>query len=195
MSGRFTNLLEEVGGFEIPKKLERFLHREEAPSESARTLGYFAYSYNLAFEQLAASMRGRWLHNGLMHFPLFYLGRHSMELHLKWAIEEFAEYTGEKGAYTGHDLLALWKELQRQQFDLADLPGRDDPWGLHVNKLINHIHNIDPKGDFFRYPHNIQGKPFEYTRVVFEGLVKAHNHVTGYCGASLDVLSQYQESY
>ena len=39
--------------------------------------------------------------------------------------------------------MSLWRELQRQQFGLADLPGRDDPWGKHVDKLVKHMHNVD----------------------------------------------------
>ncbi|MGJ5151822.1 hypothetical protein [Bradyrhizobium sp. SZCCHNRI1029] len=191
----FSDILDEVGAFEIPKQMEKFLHREAPPSASDQTLSYFAYSYELAFGHLAGAVRDRWHSNGLMQAPLFYLARHSIELHLKWAIEEFESYSGEKAKECGHDLLALWGELQKQQFDLADLPGRDDPWGKHVDKLIKHMHNIDPKGDSFRYPHSIGGKLFAYTRIEFEGLVRAHNHVTGYCGASLDVLGEYRDCY
>jgi hypothetical protein len=193
--GNFADLIDIVGSFEIPTKMERFLHREAPPSTSERTLSYFAFSYELAFNHLAGSIRERWHTNGLMQAPLFYMARHSMELHLKWAIEEFESYTGEKSKDYGHSLLDLWHELNRQQFDLADLPGRDDAWGKHVDKLIKHIHGIDPKGDSFRYPHSVGGKLFNYTRVEFEGLVKAHGHITGYCGASLDVLGEYRDSY
>ena len=193
--GSFTDILAEVGGFDIPDRMQKFLHREQPPSQSEQTLSYYSYSYELAFRQLAESVRERWRHNDLLKAPLFYLGRHSIELHLKYAIQEFSEYTGEQGTEKGHDLLALWNELQRQQYDLADLPGRDDLWGKHVDKLIKHIHAIDPKGDSFRYPHNMSGKLFKYTRVEFEGLVKAHGNITGYCGASIHVLGEYRDAY
>jgi hypothetical protein len=193
--GNFTDILEAVGGFEIPGRMQKFLHREPPPSLSEQTLSYYSYSYELAFRQLAEGVRERWRHNGLLQAPLFYLARHSIELHLKYAIQEFAKYTGEQGTETGHDLLALWTELQRQQFELAELSGKDDPWGKHVDRLIKHIHSIDPKGDSLRYPHNITGKLFKYTRVEFEGLVKAHEHITGYCGASIDVLGEYRDPY
>jgi hypothetical protein len=193
--GSFTDILDEVDAFEIPDRMEKFLYQEEPPSQSERTLSYYSYSYELAFQQLAAVVRERWRSNGLLQAPLFYLGRHSIELHLKCAIQEFSEYTGKQATEKGHDLLALWVELQRQQFDLADLPGRDDPWGKHVDKLIRHIHAMDPKGDSFRYPHSIGGKPFHYTRIEFEGLVKAHKHITLYCGASMDVLGEYRDVY
>jgi hypothetical protein len=192
MTEEITDILDEVGRFEIPGHLQKFLHPERPPSESERTLSYYSYSYELAFLQLAASVKGRWRHNDLLKAPLFYLGRHSIELHLKYAIEQFAEYTGEAGRDTGHDLLALWSELRRQ-IELANISSDGDDWGLHVDRLIRHIHAIDPKGDSFRYPHNISGKLFNYTRVEFEGLVKAHQHITGYCGASIDVLSTHRD--
>jgi len=44
-----------------------------------------------------------------------------------------------------------------------------DEWGDHVDRLIKHIHAIDPKGGSFRCPHNISGKVFNCTRVEFEG--------------------------
>jgi len=95
----------------------------------------------------------------------------------------------------GHNLLDLWNELKRQQFGLAALPGEGELWGRHVEKLINHMHAIDPKGDSFRYPHSISRKLFAYTRVEFEGLVKAHDHITSYCGAFVDVLADYRSCY
>jgi hypothetical protein len=192
MADEITDLLEEVSGFEIPSHLQKFLHPERPPSESERSLSFFSYSYELAFLQLAARIKGRWRHNDLLKAPLFYLGRHSIELHLKYAIEQFAEYTGEGGRDNGHDLLALWGELRRQ-FELASIPNAGDDWGRHVDRLIKHIHAIDPKGESFRYPHNLSGKLFNYTRVELEGLVKAHQHITGYCGASIDVLSTRNE--
>jgi hypothetical protein len=48
------------------------------------------------------------------------------------------------------------------------------------------------------YPHSVSGKLFAYTRVEFDGLVKAHDHVFGYCGAAVDMLAEYRgnlESY
>jgi hypothetical protein len=193
MADNFTDILEEVGEFEIPAQLEKFLARERPPSESEQTLAYYSYSYELAFRQLAGSIKARWRSNGLMQAPLFYLARHSIELHLKYAIEEFVSFTGEPARDGGHDLLVLWNELKRQ-FQLAQLP-EEDVWGVCVERLIKHMHGFDPKGDAFRYPHNVARKQFKYTRVEFDGLVKAHEHITGYCGASLDVLEEYRNAY
>lgn len=193
--GDFLELLNDVGSFEIPTNFERFLHREPPPSMADQTLSFFAYSYEMAFRELAKALKERWRHNGLLQAPLFYVARHSIELHLKWALEEFISYTGDLGKDFGHSLLDLWNELKRQQFVLAALPGEGEPWSVHCEKLIKHMHNIDPKGDSFRYPHSVSKKLFAYTRVEFEGLVKAHDHITSYCGASMDVLAEYRSCY
>jgi hypothetical protein len=120
MADEITNLLEEVSGFEIPNHLQKFLNPERPPSESERSLSFFSYSYELAFLHLAASVKGRWRHNDLLKAPLFYLGRHSIELHLKYAIEQFAEYTiwsirrlgrglaGPSGGLAPHPVNGLW---------------------------------------------------------------------------------------
>lgn len=193
MEENFADILDEAGSFEIPTRLEKFLARERPPSEAEQTLAYYSYSYELAFRQLAASAKARWRSNGLFQGPLFYLARHSIELHLKYALEQFAAFTGEEVRNGGHDLLVLWNELKRQ-FQLAQLPA-EDLWGNAVERLIKHIHSFDPNGEAFRYPHNAVGKQFKYTRVEFDGLVKAHEHITGFCSASLDVLGEYRDAY
>lgn len=186
----FLSIIEETESFSIPTKFERFLHREKAPSTAEHTTFLYAYAYERAFEELAQAARAHW-HNGILRAPLFFLARHSIELHLKAAIKEFESYTGEDIKECGHNIWELWRELQRLQFDVAGLPGEGDTWGKHVDKLISHIHAIDPTGEAFRYPENKSGRKFEYTRVELDGLVKAHHHVTSYCGASMDYLNDY----
>jgi hypothetical protein len=64
----------------------------------------------------------------------------------------------------------------------------EEEWGQHCGRLLGHIHEIDPTGEAFRYPHKLDGRKFAYTRVELDGLAKAHRHITMYCGASLDML-------
>ncbi|QQO19446.1 hypothetical protein JJB98_05785 [Bradyrhizobium diazoefficiens] len=119
--GDFLDILNEASTFETLTKLEHFLHREPPPSMSDQTLSFFAYSYEVTFREMAVALKARWRHNGSLQAPLFYVARHSIELHLKWAIEEFVSYTGDPGKDCGHNLLDLSNELKRQQFDLAAL--------------------------------------------------------------------------
>lgn len=172
-------------------QFEKFLIRRPPDMSDEQSLHFYAFSYETAFEQLVERAKERWPGGGLLQLPLFYLARHSIELHLKWAIDEYGNYTNDRQANSGHNLLALWNELNRQ-FELAGMPSSDE-WGKHCDKLIKYLHSIDPTGESFRYPHDLKGQRFQYTYVEFDGLVKAHHNLTMFCGASLDVLGDYRD--
>ena len=187
MADEFGKIAQEIDAWHIPDHVEKFLHREPAPSPSDQTWGFYAHAYSAAFDMFAERVRERWRGGGLLQLPLFYFARHSVELNLKWVIFEFAEYTGVGPADQSHDLMKLWQELRRQ-LEAAKLP-LDDHWGAHCARLIEHVHEIDKTGEAFRYPARRSGQSFDYTFVEFNGLVEAHEHITGYCSASLDVLN------
>jgi hypothetical protein len=69
----------------------------------------------------------------------------------------------------------------------------NDDWGRYCRKLIDHVSAADPDGERFRYPRDLEGVPFEYTRVELEGLIKAHYHVVSYCEASVSMLHETTE--
>jgi hypothetical protein len=46
------------------------------------------------------------------------------------------------------------------------------------------MQDVDPKGDRFRYPLDIKGRPFEPKWVEIEGLIRAHNGITTYLDGS-----------
>jgi len=187
MPDSFTAILDEVERWAQPKRFQKFLIRERAPSTDDQSLSFYAFSYGEAFDRLAQNVQERWRGGGFMQLPVFYLARHSIELHLKWAIDEYVKYTGDApGDLATHNLHKLWNELNRQ-FKLVDAPEEDD-WGKHCGRLLKHMHDIDPTGEAFRYPHNLGGKVFDYTFVEFQGLVDAHRNITGFCGASLEMI-------
>jgi hypothetical protein len=187
----FSKLGEASNSFALPQKFEKFLIQRPPDMSDEQSLHFYAFSYERAFEQLAEKARERWPGGGLLQLPLFYLARHSIELHLKWAIDEFVKYTNDRHVDSGHNLLVLWNELNRQ-FEVSGMPSSDE-WGEHCDKLILYLHSIDPTGESFRYPHDLKGKQFRYTYVEFDGLVKAHHNLTMYCGASIDVLGDYRD--
>jgi hypothetical protein len=186
MTNTFSEILDEVDSFAVPNRMQKFLIREAPPSDTTQTLAFYAYAYERAFEEMVDHAKANWRGGGYLQFPVFFMARHSIELHLKWAIEEFYGYTGDPSGDHGHHLVRLWQELKRQ-FALAGMPDEEE-WGKHCGRLLEHIHQIDPTGEAFRYPHNLGGVAFQYTRVELEGLAKAHHHITMYCGASLDML-------
>ena len=189
MADSFAKILEEIENWKVPAELETFLIRTDAPSRSDQTLSFYAYAYERAFEALADKALERWRGGGYLQLPVFYLARHSIELHLKSTIATYADYTRDPSPDCGHRLLDLWNELKRQ-FNLASMPDQEE-WGHHCERLIHHIHNIDPTGKSFRYPAKRDGKLFDYTYVELQGLVEAHNHITTYCDASIDMLGEY----
>jgi hypothetical protein len=149
MADTFSEIIEEVESFAVPKRMTKFLIREKEPSSSEQTLAFYAYAYEHAFESLVEKARENWRGGGYMQLPIFYMARHSIELHLKWAIDEFSKYTGEPSPDLKHHLLKLWAELKRQ-FSIAGMPDEEE-WGKHCGRLLGHMHEIDPTGEAFRY--------------------------------------------
>ena len=190
-----AELLEEVEKWSAPKRFKDFFskEREDTLSRSDHTFRYFAVSYEKAFELLAEWALDRWGVGGVLHPPILYLARHSIELHLKLAIDEYVEYTGRSVEASGQQLVPLWNELKRQ-FELAGMPDLDE-WGRHCERLIAHIHDIDPDGESFRYPTHLGDKTFNSAHIELEGLKKAHRNIVLYCEASLNLLGERNPYY
>ena len=128
MAVDFLELLEPSELSRIPAKMKKFLHRgERPPSAHFQTWDFFAYGYEHAFNELAEARLQRWPHGDYMRMPLFYLCRHSVELHLKAAIREYAATMGESYNLDGHSLTGLWyqfKTLIRKRDSLPMTSGR-----------------------------------------------------------------------
>lgn len=177
----------------VPGELRRFLFREDAPSQdgSEQSWGYFAHGFARAFESLARDVLQNWPNAAYLQMPLFYLGRHSMELALKWATSVVAGQAGSELKLEGHSLLDLWTQFLRVVEEAGFAV--DDDWTAHCGKVVKHLHDFDPTGERFRYPANVAGVPFDYTRVEVEGLAKAQAHVFGYCDATLEMVRANRE--
>jgi hypothetical protein len=162
----------------VPKSLRPFLFRERPPSGFTQSLPFFAFGFEYAFQHLVTEAVNRWPHDYL-HVPVFFLARHSIELHLKRAISEAANYSTIEADLTGHRLLPLWQQLLNH----ASLAGLsvDDEYTAYCGKLINHLHEADPDSERFRYPTAKGGQQFKFTRIELDGLIKAHFHITTYC--------------
>jgi hypothetical protein len=169
----------------IPKKMRRFLKWERPPSGFNKTWENFAGAYGMAFDNLTEHALSNWS-GGQLALPLFFLCRHSMELSIKQAIVVYAESAGESPLIEGHSLAQLWNELLRQikaaGFEI------DDEWTVYCGKLVQHLHEVDPDGERFRYPTSRKGVPFDYTKVDLEGLAVAHWHIGMLCDGAIGVL-------
>jgi hypothetical protein len=152
-----------------------------------QNLGYYQHGYSNGFELLYKAVieaGGRQRH--YFALPLFFIGRHSMELAIKEAIVAFATHSSETADLEGHRLAQLWTQLLR----LIKAAGfqTDDQWICYCSKLVNHIHEADPDGECFRYPSNTKGVSFQFTSVELDGLAKAHMHISMFCDCSMQML-------
>jgi hypothetical protein len=182
----------EVG--QMPAQLKQFIQKgaQDDPDQIFMKLGYMAHAYGSAFTQLAESALEDWPKKNYIVQPMVYLARHSMELYLKWAIREYQEFLGDYSEKSDHhNLMKLWNSLTKL-LTAAGAP-TDTEYSKHCLKLLNHINQIDPDGEQFRYPHKKDGEAFELAKVNLEELVKAHWHVSGSAEAYVEMIPDLAE--
>lgn len=169
----------------IPSRVKRFLRQAPDTGGYEQTWEYFVGSYGGAFDLLAESTLPNW-QSGQLAPPIFFLCRHSIELSIKSAIVEYASSVGQEPNIGGHSLLQLWSELGRQiQAAGYDFP---DEWGEYCGKLVDHLHNVDPDGERFRFPVSRRGAAFRTTEYELRELAVAHWHIGMYCDGCIGML-------
>jgi hypothetical protein len=182
MAETFDELL-DLSEFDGHSQITKFVRKDSDINSYNSTWEFVAYSYERAFQELARKVfeEGRQRVSNLSS-PLFFLARHSVELAIKSTIDEYAKTDEKKADLAGHHLLELWDQLAGYMNRWG--VSADDDWGLIVRQQIAHMQEADPKGDRFRYPLDIKGKPFELKWVEIEGLIRAHNSITTYLDGS-----------
>lgn len=171
----------------VPRRVRKFLHRDEHLSTWGQTTRYYAHAYANAFERLVMEAISIWPRSEYLRLPLFFLARHAAELHLKQVIQAYSA-TGEQPDATGHNLIVLWKKASK----LVHVSAADE-WSGHVGRLIQHLHEFDPDGQRFRYPGDVVGTPFDGTRVELERLAQTHGSITLWCEGACDMLDASPE--
>jgi hypothetical protein len=88
-------------------------------------------------------------------YPFVYLWCHHLELLLKQLIDEteLLEDIEDKRP-TGHDLLKLWKRFRRALGSRGSSEELDN-----AEHVITELHDIDPRGEAFRYATSKSGVP------------------------------------
>ncbi|MCA0035062.1 hypothetical protein [Mesorhizobium sp. B263B2A] len=168
----------------IPGKLKKFLQSHPNGPEYNKTWEYFASAYSRIFDKLATEALANWPSSEVAHEVLFYLCRHSLELSLKNAILGCSE--PELPDLNGHSLLQLWSRLQALVRDHGFTS--DEDWTNHCGRLIQHIHDVDPDGERFRYPTDKDHKRFLFTKMDLEGLAVAHWHIGMVAEANVEMV-------
>jgi hypothetical protein len=178
----------------IPKDLKPIFERASQGDHDqiTMTLSYMAYAYGKAFTEYVEGALDDWPKRDYIVQPMVFLARHSMELYLKWAIEEYEEYTGNFDEETDHHgLVKLWNSLIKLM-TIAGAP-TDTKFTAHILKLLNHIHELDTDGMQFRYPHNKKGEKFELAKVDLEELFKAHALVSEFADGAVMTIPELPE--
>ena len=91
-------------------------------------------------------------------YPVYFMYRQAIELSLKqMRVARGADWGLPVERYLEHNLVKLWKEVEGWVRDTCGEGLRDtaDAFG----KLVQEIHDIDPKGDAGRYDINTKGQP------------------------------------
>jgi hypothetical protein len=173
----------------VPGHLKPFFSKAQKgdlDGQIMMTMGYMAYAYGRAFEEFAVGALKEWPKKDYIAQPMCYLARHSMELWLKRAIKEYQEFLGDRSADVDHhNLMKLWNTLTK----LRSAAGvEESDYAKYISKLLNHLNEIDPDGEQFRYPHTKAGQAFALAKVELEGLLKAYWHVSRYAEASVEMI-------
>jgi hypothetical protein len=111
----------DLSEFDGQSMVAKYIHHGGDVNHYATTWDYVAFTYSLAFDELArkAYQPGHRISN--LSIPLFFLARHSIELALKGTILEYADDAKPEG----HDLVVLWKQLSAHMEDWG-CPATDD---------------------------------------------------------------------
>lgn len=143
------------------------------------------HEYRVAYRKAADALVLRVLHERLpeveragMIYPIMFLYRHSIEVTLKdlLCLSYMAEIT-QKENKIGHDLASIWMEIL-SIVELVQGPKMRSETEESFGPLVLTVHNMDPKGDAFRYPLNTRGqphwpKPFDVDIVLVKIWIKA----------------------
>ena len=188
MQGKLDELMQAELNH-VPQGLKPFFTKAQEgdfDGQVMMTMSYMAYAYGRAFEEFAVAGLNDWPKKDYIAQPMCFLARHSIELWLKYAIKEYQEFLGDRSASTDHHaVMKLWNALT----PLRGAAGVEEgDYAGYVGKLLNHLNEIDPDGEQFRYPHTKAGEVFTLAKVELEGLLKAYLHVTRYAEASVEML-------
>ena len=178
----------------IPQNVKPVFERatKEDINQITMTMSYMAYAYGKGFTEYAERALDDWPKKDYIIQPMVYLARHSMELYLKWAINEYQDYLGDFSEKTDHHgLLKLWNSL----INLMEMAGAptDTDLSKRCQGLLKFIDETDPNGEQFRYPYNKKGETFELAKVDLEELVKAHYLVSEYADGAVMTIPELGE--
>lgn len=97
-----------------------------------------------------------WITIDLLVYPICMNFRHAVELFIKYLISALAEKTDSSKAYeTSHSLADNW-ENAKELIKTGDLKVTEEEMKV-FDTVVKSIHEVDPRGQIFRYPESIRG--------------------------------------
>lgn len=117
-------------------------------------LGFIADGFQEASDILVDHLEQNRRKDSLVQ-PIIFGYRQCLELRIKALAATMNQYETDSADFPwGHLLLDLWNQIRQRILETIE---RDDRGAFDaVEKVIKEFHNIDPKGDGFRYPEVIQ---------------------------------------
>ena len=92
-------------------------------------------------------------------YPVVFLYRQSIELHLKYLLMAYARLAGDAPDFRNHDLVSLWSRCKRvfQFFEGTPEPADKEMFEA-VEGRITEFDVVDPGSDAFRFAHDTKGQ-------------------------------------
>ena len=159
----------------LDEEVAKFIESTSGDLAGDRSWHFYAYSYEQAVDVMWDATYAR--PNTVLHPPLLFLCRQSIELSIKAGISKLS---GERPP-RGHNLQSLWSDLLKALKKLGQ--PTNDAFSESVGWLINLLDQHDQIGDRFRYPDSKQSGAYPSTVVDLEKLYRAHWRVMVYCYA------------
>lgn len=145
--------------------------------------------YKIAAERLVDWARESNRQRDILIYPILFLYRHCLELHLKYIINTYGPHVGIEPDWKTHNLTALWKKFT----NVLDEFGTEDPDDADpiVGGVVAQFAKIDPGSFSYRYPCDVSGNliPVDQNALHLETLRDVMDGVFGYfsgCDGYLD---------
>src|ERR1700677_1593884 len=85
-----------------------------------------------------------------LSYPALYCYRHGLEMAMKCIIGEYGPHAGVAEPNHSHSLKGLWSQC-KEIIAVIHPPGKEFKSMANIEKCLDELHVIDPKGEAFRY--------------------------------------------